>query len=101
MFSTAHTLGENTNNFRDWAPILQSEHSSGIVPYSTVREQWKQFLSGMLWVGGVPFASCVLLERCWSSSLEEKRSCSLPDVRLLSPSKLHLQKRDSPFQVSL
>lgn len=67
--------------------------------------QWEnngsKFLSGMLWVHGVSCASCVLLERCCSSSLKEKRSCYLPDVRLLSPLKLYLQRRDSPFQVLL
>lgn len=39
--------------------------------------QWEnngsKFLSGMLWVHGVSCASCVLLERCCSSSLKEKK----------------------------
>lgn len=55
-----------------------------------------RFLSGMLWVRGIPCASCVLLERCWSSHLKEKRSCCLTDVWLLTPLKLYLPRRDSP-----
>lgn len=52
-----------------------------------------KFLSGMLWARGIPCASCALLGRCWSSSLEEERSCSLPDVWLLSPLKLCYQRK--------
>lgn len=60
-----------------------------------------KFLSGMLWARGIPCASCALLGRCWSSSLKEERSCSLPAVWLLSPWKLCHQRKDNPFQVSL
>lgn len=88
--------------------ILESGHSLHRVNIQLefsftpqLQNNGSKFLSGMLWARGVPCASCVLLGRCWPSSLKEKRSCSLLDVWLLSPLKLYHQRKDNPFQVLL